>query len=61
MSTERLQEIVGELESLRERLGRHGLEAAEATAVLERISGLAQEVAGELEQRAAAAEGDPRG
>jgi hypothetical protein len=61
MSVERLEKIVGELEALRDRLGQSGLEPGEATEVLERISGLAQEVAGELEARAAAAEGDPRG
>jgi hypothetical protein len=58
-AAERLLEIVRELEALRDRLGEPGVEPAEATALLERISRLAQEAAEDLEERAAAAEREP--
>jgi len=58
VSVDRLRGIVAELDALRARLEAPGVEPAEATELLDRISGLAAEAAADLERRAELAEGD---
>ena len=49
---EELQRISSELDRLNERLAAGGLEAADATELLEQITALAQEAAAAIERRA---------
>ncbi len=49
---EELQRISGELDRLNQRLAAGGLEAADATELLEQITALAQEAAAAIERRA---------
>jgi hypothetical protein len=51
-SIEELQRISSELDRLNERLAAGGLEAADATELLEQITALAQEAAAAIERRA---------